>query len=207
MQSKTQLAILFILAGLTFGSFQYIQRLRAGVDSVAGDVAPALKAILAQYTEPAQFAVPTKVTGCQVRGPLPDPECTPGAIFPEATVDVICVIGYTKTVRNVSVSLKRRIYTAYGLAYPQPSGTYEADHLIPLELGGNNDFANLFPEVATPKPGFREKDLVENFLHNEVCAGKIRLASAQQQIARDWVSVYKTLTPVQIDFLKRQYLN
>lgn len=147
----------------------------------------------------------TKAAGCQVSGSLPDPQCTPGAIFPEAGVTTICISGYTKEVRNVPVSLKKKIYEEYSISYPQPTGTYELDHLIPLELGGNNDPANLFPEAAQPTPGFHEKDLVENYLHQEVCAGKIPLAFAQEEIARNWVAVYEALSPREIDFLRSQF--
>jgi hypothetical protein len=58
-----------------------------------------------------------------------------------------------------------------------PGGTkdYEEDHLISLELGGHpTSEKNLWPEAYKPKPGAREKDRVENFLHDEVCAGTSR---------------------------------
>ncbi len=146
----------------------------------------------------------SKSVNCQVNGPLPDHACTPGAVFAEASKEIICVQGYTKTVRSVSSSIKKKVYKEYSISYPQPFGSYEADHLIPLELGGNNDIANLFPEAASPFPGFKEKDLVENYLHNEMCAGNISLSVAQEQIANDWLAVYNALTPEQIAILKAQ---
>ncbi|HWB34050.1 MAG TPA: HNH endonuclease [Candidatus Paceibacterota bacterium] len=166
---------------------------------------PALAALLAAYDgRPLSLDAQTQSTGCSVEGALPDPRCTPGAVFAEASTSDICTPGYSRSVRNVSVKTKRQIYAAYGIDYPQPTGSYEADHLIPLELGGSNDTANLFPEAAKPTPGFHEKDLVENYLHDEVCAGVIGLAAAQEQIARDWLAVYNTLTPATIAALKRQ---
>lgn len=141
-------------------------------------------------------------SSCIVRGALPDPYCTPGAVFPDAGLEQICVKGYTASVRNVSVSLKRKVYAEYGIDYPQPTGTYEADHLIPLELGGSNDIANLFPEAEEPRPGFREKDLVENYLNHEVCAGRADLHAAQIQISTDWMSVYNALTPDEVKQLR-----
>lgn len=147
----------------------------------------------------------TKTGDCEVRGPLPDPACTPGAVFLNVDEKQICTQGYTKTARNVSVDLKSQVYAEYGLSYPQSPGAYEADHLIPLELGGNNDIANLFPEAAEPTPGFHEKDLVENYLNHEVCAGRVSLPAAQEQIAKDWPTVYEHLTPTQIDELKREF--
>ncbi len=145
---------------------------------------------------------PTKTSGCKINGALPDRECTPGDIFPNATREIVCVPGYTKTVRSVSTAMRRRGYASYGIPYPQERGTYEFDHLIPLALGGSNDMANLFPESGNPKPGFKEKDAVEMYLRQEVCDGKISLDFAQRQIAYDWTVVYDSLSEKQILELK-----
>lgn len=164
-----------------------------------------LKSLLATATQSFGFDERLKQDHCLIQGPLPDHNCTPGAVFTDATPEVICVSGYTKTVRNVSAKLKKEVYGEYGLDSHQELGTYEVDHLIPLELGGNNDIANLFPEAAIPIPGFQEKDLVENYLHQEVCSGRVLLDSAQKQIANDWVAVYLTLSSKQILELKGQF--
>ena len=146
-----------------------------------------------------------KTGNCIASNGLPDHQCTPGAVFPNVTKDQTCVAGYTKTVRSVSVSLKKQIYRQYNIPYPPIFGSYEADHFIPLTLGGNNDIANLFPEAAEPAPGFREKDLVENYLHEKVCAGDITLSAAQQAIAANWVDVYERISPAELDQLRQQY--
>jgi hypothetical protein len=87
--------------------------------------------------------------------------------------------------------MKKQVYAEYSISYPQPSGSYEVDHFIPLELGGSNDIANLWPELANPQPGFHQKDLVETALHNEVCkAHTMMLEEAQRVIATDWVQYY-----------------
>src|SRR3989344_4950210 len=164
-----------------------------------------LKAMVVQVKGTLKLDPRTQESDCHVRGPLPDHHCTPGAVFKEATTSQICVKGYTQVVRKVSVSLKKKVYAQYGISYPPPFGSYEADHLIPLALGGNNDIANLFPESAEPRPGFREKDLVEVYLHDEVCAGKIDLAVAQKLIADDCVSVYNSLPPEQLKKLSGRY--
>jgi hypothetical protein len=124
----------------------------------------------------------TKFSGCHVRGLLPDPPCTPGAIFAGATVGQICTPGYSQSVRNVSESVKQGVYAEYGIASHVP-GSYEVDHLVSLELGGNNSVANLWPEIS---PGYHEKDGIENRLHDAVCSGSVSLRTAQLQIARDW---------------------
>ena len=65
--------------------------------------------------------------------------------------------------------------------------------MIPLELGGDNVIANLWPEAAEPRPGFHQKDKVENYLHRQVCAGAMSLTDAQRQIATDWIAVWKQI--------------
>ena len=134
----------------------------------------------------------TKTTGCVSVNAMPDSACTPGAIFPDATKDKICVPGYSSKVRNVPDSVKNNAYAEYGVV-SHTTGQYEVDHLISLELGGSNDIANLWPEPADPRPGFHEKDKVENYLHDQVCSGNMSLQDAQVKIANDWFSVYQTL--------------
>ena len=135
----------------------------------------------------------TKSSGCQAQGGLEDKACTPGAIFPNATKDQICQSGYSSSVRNVPVSEKDQVYSEYGIQ-SHTTGQYEVDHLVSLELGGSNDIANLWPEAASPKPGFHEKDQVENYLHSQVCSGAISLHDAQVEIANNWLNVYSQMS-------------
>ncbi|MDQ2888444.1 MAG: HNH endonuclease [Chloroflexota bacterium] len=139
-----------------------------------------------------RFGVQTKTSGCQAHNALPDSACTPGAIFSTATKAKICVSGYARTVRNVPTSVKDQAYAEYGITH-HSTGQYEVDHLVSLELGGSNDIANLWPELASPKPGFHEKDKVENYLHDQVCSGAISLQKAQAEIATNWLGVYNQM--------------
>src|SRR5206468_3508206 len=88
----------------------------------------------------------TKSADCAIHGALPDHACTPGAVFSNATIEKICIPGYSQTVRNVSLTLRKAVFAEYGISYPQLRGAFEVDHLIPLAIGGSNDIANLFPE-------------------------------------------------------------
>lgn len=135
----------------------------------------------------------TKTSGCVAHNALPDSDCSPGAIFPDVTKDDICVPGYSSKVRNVPESEKNQVYAEYGIA-SHTTGEYEVDHLISLELGGSNDIANLWPEPAEPRPGFHEKDKVENYLHDQVCSGAMALQDAQAIIATNWLEIYPRLS-------------
>ncbi len=139
-----------------------------------------------------EFEPRSKLTGCEVDGAYPDRACTPGAIFPNATREEICVPGYSRSVRNVSSQKKESIYAAYGISSRSP-GQYKIDHLISLQLGGSNETANLFPKAAEPRPGFHEKDEVENYLHAQMCLGTITLRESQLLISRHWLDVYHLL--------------
>jgi len=115
----------------------------------------------------------------------PNPSLTPGAVLTTDT-STICTPGYASRVRNVSTATKKQVYAEYGASYPQPTGAYEVDHFIPLEIGGSNDIKNLWLEPATPTPGFHQKDQFENFEHDQVCDGTISAAEAQSRMVSDW---------------------
>ena len=115
----------------------------------------------------------------------PNLSLTPGAVL-TTDATTICTPGYASSVRNIPTVTKKQVYAEYGASYPQPTGAYEVDHFIPLEIGGSNDIKNLWLESATPTPGFHQKDQFENFEHGQVCNGTISVAEAQSRMASDW---------------------
>lgn len=121
---------------------------------------------------------------------LPDSKLTPGATLPVTRAD-ICVPGYTQKVRNVPLDVKKQVYAEYGIPSHRP-GDYEVDHLISLELGGSNSVKNLWPQSYRTQPwNAHVKDALENEMHAEVCSGRLDLATAQHDIATDWIAAYK----------------
>jgi hypothetical protein len=144
---------------------------------------------------------PGEVTGtftgpCHIRdhGLLPDRSCTPGAIDPAVTQanigSTICRAGYTDSVRPPEAQTEAFKWNVAEPAYGQHDVSGELDHLIPLELGGDNDAKNLWVEAGPiPNP----KDAVENALNQAVCAGQIPLRAAQREIARNWTKVAAAL--------------
>lgn len=134
----------------------------------------------------------TTTGSCVIDGAYPDPRCTPGAAFSDVTAAEVCTSGYSSSVRDVPESEKNQAYAEYGIT-SHTTGQYEVDHFIPLEIGGSNDIANLWPEAASPTPGFHEKDKVENYLHSQVCSGQMTLSQAQQAIAANWLTIYNNV--------------
>ncbi len=149
-----------------------------------------------QSSQPQTIPAVAQIAGtasAQLKGDpslYPKADLTPGDVFPNVTTEQVCTSGYSSTVRDVPLSEKKEVYSEYGYSYPQATGAFEVDHFISLELGGSNDIKNLWPEPADPKPGFHEKDKVENYLHQQVCTGKETLQQAQGEIRGDWYAIY-----------------
>jgi hypothetical protein len=121
---------------------------------------------------------------------LQDSVLTPGAV---RTTDssVICH-GTTKAVRKTTEHMKQAVYDEYGIA-DRYAGQYEIDHLIPLELGGKDTVSNLWPEPAKPLPGYHQKDVLENWLHREICTGALSADSVQRWIVHDFPGAYRAM--------------
>jgi hypothetical protein len=120
---------------------------------------------------------------------MPNPKFTPGEVRTTDAAEV-CRVS-TKEFRHTSEATKKQVCFNYGIKNCPHQGTMEIDHLIPLELGGADTEANLWPQPAKPIPGFHEKDKLENYLHKQVCAGKMALVDAQAMIRTDWYVAYK----------------
>jgi len=136
----------------------------------------------------------------------PDPALTPGSLNPsvtQATIGTtICTSGWTATIRPPSSYTDKLKTTQIGLyGYSdKSSASYEEDHLISLELGGNpTDPKNLWPEPYTvtladgTETGAHVKDAFESKLKSQVCAGKLTLADAQAEIGDHWVHYYLSI--------------
>jgi hypothetical protein len=168
----------------------------AGVAGCGGALsAPAAVAVSARVPPGVELAVGPNVGRPGVAEP--DRRLTPGAVFPAATTVQICRPGYARSRRDVPASLARQVYRAYG----DVRGRFTLDHLVPLELGGANvgrdprtgrvvATANLWPEPSTGTGGATVKDRLENYLHRQVCAGRVGLRTAQSEIADDWYGAW-----------------
>jgi hypothetical protein len=130
--------------------------------------------------------------------PIPDPRCTPGAVNPTLTADVLRDPGFrTSCVRDSATTAvqKGTTYKFYNIPHPKnntgPTQTCELDHLISLEIGGADTLENIWPQcgpdrVQLRQRYFKQKDIVENFLARQVKAGKMNLADVQRGISQDW---------------------
>jgi hypothetical protein len=140
---------------------------------------------------PVLLAPRRRVEGCR-RGAEPDPRCSPGAYESGLTKAVICSSSFhTASVRNVPQSEKFQVEREYGMRPAYYGYAIEIDHIVPLELGGSNVIANLFPEPGSGRANYHVKDGLENRLHDLVCAGAISLGHARRAIATNWEALYR----------------
>jgi hypothetical protein len=136
---------------------------------------------------------------------MPDRDLTPGVV---AITDArqVCSIRWGKDERHVTPAMKRAVYAAYGVnpkagicrahRHGKAIEHCEIDHLVSRENGGADDPANLWPQPYHPGPGAHEKDKLENWMHREVCAGRLSLAAAQRELANDWYAAYRRMEAI-----------
>jgi hypothetical protein len=133
----------------------------------------------------------TRTSGCR-RGPEPDRRCSPGAYYSGLKTAVICSGSFSSsTIRDVPQSEKFQVESEYGMTPTYYGYSIEIDHIVPLELGGSNNIANLFPEPGSGNTNYHVKDELENKLHDLVCAGAMSLSAARAGIATNWETLYR----------------
>lgn len=120
----------------------------------------------------------------------PRANLTPGATLP-VTKAQVCAASPNARVPDVPVSLQRKVFALYGVS-GMPAESYEVDYLITPELGGATDVRNLWPEPYFDTTwNAHVKDQLEERLHQLVCDGDVDLATAQQDISKDWIAAYR----------------
>jgi hypothetical protein len=106
-----------------------------------------------------------------------------------------------------------KVDTTRCVAHSDNMACYEEDHLISLEDGGDpTDPRNLWPEAYNTKVGWvimgaHQKDIVEGFIHDEICydiphskktshipaTRAITLKRGQEILASDWYACYGSI--------------
>jgi hypothetical protein len=110
---------------------------------------------------------------------VPNPKLTPGRV--------------AKTEKDrggVTLKLEQKVFARYRLPWTL-RGEYKIDHLIPPELGGADTIDNLWPQRVRTKPyGADRKELLTEVLLQQIRAGQITLAQAQEELSRDWIDAF-----------------
>ena len=128
---------------------------------------------------------------------IPDDALTPGAVNPRVTQDNIQkTICKPKWVRKAGPStsyldlVKGLQLKRSDLADKRPNN-YVEDFRIPLDVGGSpTDPGNLWPQRPGAGWNAGAKDKLEVYVQREVCAGRMKLADAQDVFRKNWVDVF-----------------
>jgi len=123
------------------------------------------------------------------RAAIPRSDLTPGAVRSVAALD-ICG---TELSDNAEVlpAVQRQVFAEYGMPNAE-ARAYEVDYLISPALGGSDDIRNLWPEPYAGSPwNAHVKDALEGRLRRMVCGGQLDLATAQREIAVNWIAAYR----------------
>lgn len=126
----------------------------------------------------------------RANGPQPDASLTPGEVRP-ISLDQVCRNEKAEVVvANIPDDTRRNVFAAYGINPTNP-GDYEVDYLITPDLGGSDSIRNLWPQPYSARWSAKEKDKLEQRLHQMVCAGNLDLETAQRDLAGNWIQAYK----------------
>ncbi|MEO8256281.1 MAG: hypothetical protein ABI868_02950 [Acidobacteriota bacterium] len=157
-------------------------------DAGAALAAAALVILALRAASPRQPDQPAPVAEAEP-GALPLPQLTPGDVRP-VTLDELCAERLPSG-RSVPPSVQQAVLHDYNMGHLR-EGDYELDHLITPALGGTSDRRNLWPERYGSRVwNARVKDELEDLLPQLVCERKVPLATAQREIASNWITAYK----------------
>jgi hypothetical protein len=123
------------------------------------------------------------------RKAIPRSDLTPGAVRNLAASDV-CRAALSDNA-EVMPAVQKQVFAEYGMPNAEARG-YEVDYLITPALGGSDDIRNLWPQPYSGSAwNAYVKDALEDRLRRMVCTGQLDLATAQQEIAVNWIAAYK----------------
>lgn len=115
---------------------------------------------------------------------VPDHDLTPGVIASTSEEEVCGIVdglSYSKRHRETSTDTKRGVARSYGLPFHNGS-LAEADHRVPLSLGGADVPQNLWEQAWEGQCGAHAKDRLEVTLWHAVCKEHAMPLSAAQQV-------------------------
>ncbi len=121
---------------------------------------------------------------------LPNAKLTPGATR-YIQREQVCLLAPEADGHKPSLQLANQVFSQYRIEHPNPRA-FEVDYLITPSLGGAEDIRNLWPQpYAEGVWTAHIKDALEDYLRTKVCDGSLDIATAQAEIAANWVAAYK----------------
>jgi hypothetical protein len=119
----------------------------------------------------------------------PDAKLTPGSVV-VTNVDTVCALPQHGRVNNaISFPMQAAVWQEYGYTTPSKQHKYQLTYLVPVDLGGGTDIANIWP-IAIKGAGFYQKTQTDHVMRELVCRRDVSLGDAQQVIRTDWYAAW-----------------
>jgi len=116
----------------------------------------------------------------------PDATRTPGVSAPVYDpVAAACATATTVAVTAVPKPFAKKVWKRYDVDTAKQRRRLTLDLLVPAQLGGTTDLANVWP---LPRRDAPTKDAAELAVLAHVCKGEVPLADAQRWFATDWTT-------------------
>jgi hypothetical protein len=182
--SLARAATLLALAGALLG---------CGASGGTGPVAGQPPAVTGETTTPPDLTglqLPNFVMP-QIKGGVsrPNPKLTPGSVVDTST-DSVCALSVHGHVNNAtSFPMQAAVWQEYGYTTPSEQHNYQLTYLVPIDLGGGTDIANIWP-IAIKGVGSYQKTETDHALRELVCRRTLPLAEAQQVMETDWYAAW-----------------
>jgi hypothetical protein len=124
----------------------------------------------------------------------PDPKLTPGAVATSDAATICHQSSHAKGIfsprsRLISAADQQAVFSAYHISATQAKH-YGLDFLVPLQLGGANSSANLWPMPLNRGLNFHQKQVLNIRVHVVVCHGEMKVDQAQRAFETDWVKLW-----------------
>jgi hypothetical protein len=118
----------------------------------------------------------------------PNRKLTPGAVV-TTDANVVCALPAHGARQPISFAMQTAVFDTYRYTTPAQQHKYILNYLVPWDLGGALDAANIWP-AAVRGTGFYEKIQTDHVLRELVCRRALPLAQAQHDLETDWYAAW-----------------
>ena len=118
----------------------------------------------------------------------PNHAITPGDVT-TTDANAVCAVPKHSLHTPISVATQTLVYNAYGYVDTVQQNKYVVTYLVPEDLGGATDTANMWP-AAIRGTGYYQEIATNSALRTLVCRRMLSLTDAQHILETDWYSAW-----------------
>jgi hypothetical protein len=113
---------------------------------------------------------------------------SPGNVVTTDT-NAVCAMPSHGVRQPIAYPMATAVLRAYGYTTLSQQHKYILNYLVPIDLGGSTNEANVWP-AAVKGTGFYEKIETDHVIRQLVCRRALSLRAAQQGLERDWYAMW-----------------